>query len=181
MRMTFSLPDARGHLERAPDRLRALVGPLPEPWLHVTEGPGTWSPIQVVRHLIWCEVDDWIPRARLILEHQGRVPFSPFDREGGESRYGGWTAAALLDEFARLRAENLGTLDGFALDEGTLALPGEHPALGAVTLQQLLSTWVAHDYVHFTQIARTLARQYREEVGPWREFMTLMREDVRSP
>ena len=173
--MEFTLSDARRHLARAPQVLRALVGELPEAWLASNEGPDTWPPIQVVRHLIWCEVDDWVPRARIILEHQDRQPFNPFDRDGGEARYETWTIDALLDEFARVRAENRRTRDGFALDAGTLALPGQHPALGAVTLQQLLATWVAHDFVHFTQISRTLARQYRQEVGPWREFMSVMR------
>ena len=173
--MEFSLSEARGHLARAPQVLRSLVDGLPAAWLASNEGPDTWSPMQVVRHLIWCEIDDWIPRARMVLEHQDRMGFTPFDREGGESRYGTWTIEALLDEFARLRADNLRTLDGFALDESKLALPGQHPALGAVTLRQLLATWVAHDYVHVTQISRTLARQYREAVGPWREFMSVMR------
>jgi hypothetical protein len=173
--MEFDLSDARGQLARAPQVLRSLVDGLPAAWLSSNEGPDTWSPIQVVRHLIWCEIDDWVPRAQMILEHQDRMAFNPFDRDGGESRYGDWAADALLDEFARLRAENLRTLDGFALDEAKLALPGLHPALGAVTLQQLLATWVAHDLVHFTQISRTLARQYRPLVGPWREFMSVMR------
>lgn len=173
--MEFNLFEARGHLSRAPQVLRSLVDGLPDAWLNSNEGPDTWSPIQVMRHLIWCEIDDWVPRVRMILEHQERMAFTPFDRDGGESRYGDWTADALLDEFAKLRADNLRTLDGFALDEGTLALPGKHPALGAVTLRQLLATWVAHDFVHVTQISRTLARQYREAVGPWREFMSVMR------
>ena len=173
--MDFNLSDARLHLARAPQVLRTLIAPLPAAWLAADEGPDTWSPLRVVRHLIWCEIDDWIPRARLILEHQNRLAFTPFDRDGGEARYGDWRCEALLDEFARLRAENLRTLDGFALDAGTLALPGRHPDLGAVTLQQLLATWVAHDFVHVTQIARTLARQYRQEVGPWREYMSPMR------
>jgi hypothetical protein len=174
--MDFNLHDARLHLDRAPHVLRALVERLPEPWLTSNEGLDTWSPIQVVRHLIWCEVDDWIPRARMVLEHGDSKAFNQFDREGGESRYGHLAVPALLDEFARLRAENLRTLDGFSLDQSKLALPGRHPALGAVTLGQLLATWVAHDYVHFTQISRTLARQYREAVGPWKQFMGVMKD-----
>jgi hypothetical protein len=172
--MDFNLPDARLHLARAPHVLRALVEPLPEPWLTSNEGPGTWSPIQVVRHLIWCEVDDWIPRARIVLEHGESQAFNPFDREGGESRYGDWPPPALLDEFERLRADNLRILDSFELDAARLTSPGRHPVLGAVTLEQLLATWVAHDYVHFTQISRTFARQYRDAVGPWKQFMGVM-------
>lgn len=174
--MDFYLGDARAHLARAPRVLRVLVEPLQGPWLTNNEGPDTWSPIQVVRHLIWCEVDDWIPRARMILEYGETQTFNPFDREGGESRYGQLTSDALLDEFDRLRAANLNTLDSFRLDVTKLALPGRHPALGAVTLAQLLATWVAHDYVHFTQISRTLARQYREAVGPWKQFMSVMKD-----
>ena len=174
--MDFDLHDARLHLARAPHVLRALVEPLEGSWLTNNEGPGTWSPVQVVRHLIWCEVDDWIPRARMVLEHSESKAFNQFDREGGESRYGDVAVPALLDEFERLRSDNLRTLDGFRLDASKLALPGRHPALGAVTLGQLLATWVAHDYVHVTQISRTLARQYREAVGPWKQFMGVMKD-----
>jgi DinB superfamily len=173
--MRFDLTEARERLAAAPEILRALVGALPEAWLHGTEGPGTWSPIQVVRHLMWCEIDDWIPRARLIVEQGDRVAFTPFDREGGEARFAGVPIGGLLDEFGRLRAENLRTLDGLGIDAGRLALKGRHPQLGAVTMEQLLATWVAHDFVHYTQITRTLARQYREAVGPWREFMGVMK------
>lgn len=173
--MRFDLTEARDRLAAAPDVLRALVGGLPDAWLHGTEGPGTWSPIQVVRHLMWCEIDDWIPRARLILEQGDRAAFTPFDREGGETRFAGVPIGDLLDQFGRLRAENLRTLDGFGLDARRLALTGRHPQLGAVTMEQLLATWVAHDHVHYTQITRTLARQYREAVGPWREFMGVMK------
>ena len=174
--MDFTLSDARLHLARAPQVLRTLVEPLPESWLVTNEGPDTWSPIQVVRHLIWCEVDDWIPRARMILEHGDSRAFTPFDREGGESRYGAMKPLALLGEFERLRAANLRTLDDFGLGDEALARPGRHPALGPVTLGQLLATWVAHDYVHVTQIARTLARQYRDAVGPWKQFMGVMKD-----
>ena len=128
--MRFDLAEARAQLERTPSVIRALVEPLPESWLHATEGPGTWSPLQVVRHLLWGEVDDWIPRARLILEHQDRVAFAPFDREAGEVKYSGWTAGALVDEFSRLRTDNLRTLDQMALGVEHLAIPGLHPSLG---------------------------------------------------
>jgi DinB superfamily len=175
--MRFDLAEARAQLERTPDLIRALVEPLPESWLHATEGPGTWSPLQVVRHLAWGEVDDWIPRARLILEHQDRVAFAPFDRLAGEVKYSGWPAVALLDEFSRLRADNLRTLDEMALGVEHLALPGLHPGLGKVTMAQLLATWVAHDLSHLTQITRTLARQYRVEVGPWIEFLRVLKAE----
>ncbi len=172
--MDVDVTQAAAQLARAPAVLNALVGSLPQAWLDATEGPGTWSPIQVVRHLAWCEVDDWIPRARTILEHGARVPFTPFDREGGESRYGHLAIRPLLDEFARLRSRNLETLEGFALTPGTLGLEGQHPELGRVTLAQLLATWVAHDLSHVTQITRTLARQYADAVGPWRQYLRVL-------
>lgn len=172
--MTFDLTEATAQLSRTPAVLRALVEPLPEPWLHVTEGPGTWSPIQVVRHLTWGEEDDWIPRARLILEQQDRAPFVPFDREAGEARYADLNIRVLLDEFSRLRTANLRELRKMNLGAEHLALPGLHPTLGTVTLAQLLATWVAHDLSHLTQISRTLGRQYREAVGPWHQFMRIL-------
>ncbi len=175
--MTFNLSEATDQLRRTPLVLEALVGPLPESWLHATEGPGTWSPIRVLRHLSWCEIDDWIPRARLILEHQDRVAFSPFDRDGGEARYEGWTGVAMLDEFARLRAANLQTLDDWQMGDQHMDLPGTHPQFGPVTMRQLLSTWVCHDFAHMTQISRTLARQYRDAVGPWREFLSVLKAE----
>lgn len=175
--MTFDLADATALLRHTPGVLRALVEPLPQPWLHVTEGPGTWSPVQVLRHVVWGEVDDWIPRARLILEQRDRVAFSPFDREGGETIYAGWTAVALLDEFGRLRADNVQALEAMALGPEQLALAGLHPSLGHVTMAQLLATWVAHDLAHVTQITRTLARQYRQAVGPWRQFLSVLKTD----
>jgi hypothetical protein len=175
--MKFDLKDGRAQLERTPSVIRALVEPLPESWQHATDGPGTWSPLQVLRHLLWGEVDDWIPRVRLILEHRDRVAFAPFAREAGEVKYSGWTVGELLDEFRRLRADNLRTLDQMALGVEDLALPGLHPSLGRVTMGQLLATWVAHDLSHLTQISRTLARQYRNEVGPWIEFMRVLKTE----
>ena len=172
--MTFDLTEATAQLSRTPAVLRGLVEPLPEPWLQVTEGPGTWSPIQVVRHLAWGEEDDWIPRARLILEHQDRAPFVAFDREAGEAKYAGWTIRVLLDEFSRLRTANLRELRKMNLGADHLALRGLHPTLGTVTLAQLLATWVAHDFSHLTQISRTLGRQYRQAVGPWHQFIGIL-------
>ena len=172
--MTFDLDDARIHLRRTPDTLRALLAPLPEAWLTANEGHETWSPEQVLRHLIWCEVDDWIPRARCIAQHGTTVPFSPFDREGGESRYANLSVAELLDEFDRHRAGNLKALDDLALTGQSLTRTGLHPDLGTVTMAQLLATWVAHDLSHIVQISRTLATQYRDAVGPWRKYLRVL-------
>jgi DinB family protein len=167
-------------LENTPESIVRLVAPLPDFLLHQNEGPGTWSPYEVLQHLIWGEVDDWIPRARLILEHQDRVAFTPFDRDGGKKHYEGWAVRDLIDEFKRLRTENLATLRGFKLTDAQLSLPGKHPALGPVTLSQLLASWVSHDLTHLFQITRTLAGDYREAVGPWTAFMGIYHVERRQ-
>ena len=157
-------------LRETPVAIVRLLTPLPDALLDATDGPDTWSPRVILQHLTWAEVDDWIPRVRLILEQQDRVPFTPFDRDGGR-RYDGWPIARLGDEFLRLREENLAILDGLRLGPAELQLPGSHPALGGVTMSQLIASWVAHDLAHLDQISRTLARQYTQQVGPWRQFM----------
>ena len=174
--MTFDLDAVTSQLARGPATLDQIVAPLPESWLRLTEGPGTWSPLQIVRHLVWGEVDDWIPRARIILQHRGAVAFTPFDREAGETAYAGWPIRALLDEFARQRADNLAALEGFRLGPTELAYEGRHPAFGTVTMAQLLATWAAHDLTHMTQILRVLTRQYRDQVGPWRQYLRLLQD-----
>ena len=163
-------------LEHTPQAIVRLVGSLPEELLNATEGPGTWTPRQVLEHLTWGEVDDWIPRIRLILDQQDRTAFTPFDREGGARRYGEWSLDAVTCEFLRLRSDNLAALHEMRLGPDELHLPGRHPALGLVTLGQLIASWVAHDLAHLHQISRTLARQYTAEVGPWRDFMRVLRE-----
>ncbi len=169
--MALSLDEVTATLANTPAALRAIMAPLPDRLLAANDGDGTWSPMQVLRHLAWCEIDDWLPRARLIVEQQDRVAFTPFDREGGEARFGHLRCADLLDEFARLRAGNLNALEALQLAPADLALPGRHPELGVVTLEQLLATWIAHDHSHVAQVTRTLARQYKDAVGPWRAFM----------
>jgi DinB superfamily len=158
-------------LENTSESTVRLVAALPESLLHQNEGPGAWSPYEVLQHLIWGEVDDWIPRVRLILEHQDRIAFTPFDRDGGKKRYADWPAQELVGEFRRLRAENLAVLRGFNLTDELLSLPGKHPTLGPVTLSQLIASWVSHDLTHLYQITRTIAADYKEAVGPWTEFM----------
>jgi hypothetical protein len=158
-------------LESTPESIVRLVAALPEWLLNQNEGPGTWTPFEVLQHLAWGEVDDWIPRVRLILEHQDRVAFTPFDRDGGRKHYVGWALPDLIGEFKRLRAENLAILRGLNLTDRQLSLPGSHPALGPVTLSQLIASWVTHDLTHLYQIARTIAGDYEEAVGPWTRFM----------
>lgn len=172
--MEFNLDHGVALLASTPGAIRQMLGTLPAAWLDATEGPETWSPYEVVGHLIHAERTDWIPRAKIILAQGSSRRFTPFDRfaqlhEGRKVPLGD-----LLDEFAALRAESLITLGSWQLTETQLALEGEHPEFGAVTLRQLLATWVAHDLGHIAQIARVMAKQYRDAVGPWRAYLSIM-------
>jgi hypothetical protein len=175
MSSTFSFAGVRRSLESTPAALGALLRPLPPDLLHVNEGPDTWSPFQIVCHLAWGECDDWVPRAKRILTDGDSVPFAPFDREHGFERYAGWSLDALLEEFARLRRESLAEIDRIQLGSAQLARQGRHPELGRVTLEQLLATWVTHDYAHVAQIARVLTRHHGQFVGPWRRYFSLLK------
>ncbi len=166
--------DAVAVLERTPATLQGMLGGLPEAWLLGNEGPDTFSPRDVVGHLIHGEETDWIPRMRIILEHGESVPFTPFDRFAFRTASVGHTTDALLERFAALRRESLRALGRVTLDAPTLSRTGTHPALGRVTLGQLLATWVVHDLGHVKQVVRAMARQYREAVGPWREYLTIL-------
>lgn len=172
--MDFDLDAGIAILERTPRTFRVMLEGLSPAWTDSTEGPDTWSPYIIVGHLIHGERADWIPRARIILAQGEDRRFTPFDRfaQFGESE--GKSLAQLLDEFARLRAENLVILRDFNLTDAQLGLEGEHPEFGAVTMRQLLATWVAHDLGHIAQTARVMAKQYREAVGPWREYLPVM-------
>jgi uncharacterized damage-inducible protein DinB len=172
--MSFNLDEAVAVLERTPATFRALLGGLPESWSSANEGPGTFSPFDVVGHLIHGERTDWIPRARIILAQGPDRRFEPYDRFAQERESAGKSLPALLDEFAELRAENLGTLRGWKLSERELALQGEHPELGTVTLRELLSAWVVHDLGHVGQATRVMAKRYREAVGPWRAYLSVL-------
>ena len=172
--MQFDLSNAIQVLERTPLSFRALLGGLTEAWTTPNEGPETFSAFDNLGHLIHGERTDWIPRARLILEQGPNRRFESFDRFAQYRESRGKTLAQLLDEFASLRAENLSTLRGWNLSDQQLALEGEHPSLGPVTLSQLLATWVAHDLGHLAQTARVMAKQYREAVGPWRQYLPVL-------
>ncbi len=172
--MEFNLPHGIAVLERTPPTLRAMLRGLDPAWIDATEGPETWSPYVIVGHLIHGERTDWIPRAKLILAQGANRRFTPYDRFAQLRESQGKPLADLLDEFARLRAENLATLAGMRLTDAQLALEGEHPEFGAVTLRQLLATWVAHDLGHVAQTARVMAKQYREAVGPWRAYLPIL-------
>lgn len=161
-------------LTRTPAALDALLRGLPDPWIRANEGENTWSAFDVVGHLIHCERTDWMPRARIILEFGETLPFDPFDRWGHVQAVEGKSVGELLDDLARERAANLDELRGWNLTDGDLAKRGRHPALGTITLGELLAAWAAHDLNHLHQIARVMAIQYREEVGPFRQYMGVM-------
>ena len=170
----FNLDDGLAVLERTPHALRAMLAGLPSTWIDATEGPETWSPYDVIGHLIHGERTDWIARAQIILAQGANRRFEPYDRFAQFRESEGKPLGNLLDEFAELRARNVETVSGWKLSDAQLALEGEHPAFGPVTLRQLLATWVAHDLGHTAQIARVMAKQYREAVGPWRQYLSVM-------
>jgi DinB superfamily len=172
--MDFQLPDGLAVLERTPHTLRALLSGLSPAWTDATEGPETWSPYTVVGHLIHGKRTDWIPRAQIILAQAADRKFTPYDRLAQFREIEGKSLDELLDEFDRLRTGNLVTLRSWNLDDARLALEGEHPKFGAVTLRQLLATWVAHDLGHLVQVSRVMAKQYRDAIGPWREYLSVM-------
>ncbi len=174
--MNFDLDDGLAVLERTPGVLRALLAGLPDVWTRQNEGPETWSPREVVGHLIEGERSDWIPRARIVLAQGPSTAFEPFDRTAHQrSMSAGAPLEELVGTFARLRTENLGILRGWNLTPAQLELTGIHPEFGSVTLKQHLATWVAHDLGHLVQIARTMARQYRDAVGPWRRYLSALK------
>ncbi len=172
--MNYQISEAVAVLERTPNVLRAMLAGLPDVWTSVNEGPGTWTPYEVVGHLIHGERADWIPRVRHFLEFGETRPFPPFDREAMLREPPGQTLETLLDTFDALRRESLKDLAALALGDADLTRRSLHPALGVVTLNQHLASWVAHDLTHIAQIVRTMAVQYRDEVGPWRAYLSIL-------
>ncbi len=172
--MDFDLVAGVAVLERTPPTLRAMIGGLSGAWTDATEGPDTWSPYVIVGHLIHGERTDWITRAEIILKQGADRRFTPYDRFAQFRESEGQSLAQLLDEFARLRADNLAALAAWRLSDAQLDLTGEHPEFGEVSLRQLLATWVAHDLGHIAQIARVMAKQYREAIGPWRAYLPIV-------
>ena len=172
--MEFQLDHAKDILRRTPETLKLLLTDLPEAWLMNNEGPNTWSPFDVVGHLIHGEETDWIPRARMILDHGEERAFTPFNREAMFEKSKDKSIAELLDTFAELRTESLRWLDDLNITPDLLAKRGIHPELGQVTLSQLLSTWVVHDLGHIGQIVRVMSKQYGDEVGPWKAYLPVL-------
>ena len=172
--MAHDLDQTIALLTRTPTALNVLLRDLPESWTQRNEGEKTWSAFDIVGHLIVGERTDWLPRTKLILRAGESQPFERFDRFAQERESKGKSLPQLLDEFARLRAENLRELRALNLTEKDLARRGTHPVLGVVTLSQLLATWAAHDLTHLHQLSRVMAHQYREAVGPWTKFLGVM-------
>ncbi len=162
-------------LSRTPAVLRALLDGLPAEWALSNEGEQTWSPFDVLGHLIHGEQADWMPRARIILQDGESRAFEPFDRYAQFEASKGKTVEELLNTFEDLRLESLRALKELELKPEDFARTGKHPEFGRVTLGELLATWVAHDLSHLMQISRTMSRQYREAVGPWRQYLSVMK------
>lgn len=172
--MQFSLDLSIDVLRRTPAALEALLKGVDPAWERGTEGPETFSPFDVVGHLIDGEETDWIPRARIILARGPNRRFEPYDRVRHRARNASRTLESLLAEFGKLRAANLDLLRSWKLTDTELDLEGEHPSLGSVALRQLLAAWVVHDLEHLAQIARVMAKQYRSEVGPWVPYLPVL-------
>ena len=172
--MEFELDKAKEVLQRTPATLNALLNDLPSDWVLANEGPETFSPYDVIGHLIEGEENDWIPRARIILEQGEARPFDKFDRFAMYEKSRGKSLSELLKQFEQLRGESLRQLDEMNLTPELLQKQGSHPALGVITLSQLLSAWVIHDLGHIRQIVRVMAQQYREAIGPWTTYLTIV-------
>lgn len=173
--MEFKLDEAVILLGKTPSTLRAMLERLPSQWINGHEGEGSWSPFDVLGHLIHGEQTDWIPRAKMIIEFGESRTFDVFDRFAQFEHSRGKTLDDLLAEFEALRQINLAELKDMNLSEADMNRTGTHPEFGKVTLKQLLATWVAHDLSHLTQISRTMTRQYAEAVGPWRAYLSILK------
>jgi DinB superfamily len=172
--MEFRIDQAVEVLRSTPSVLRSMLGEVSDLWVRSNYGIDTFSPFDVVGHLIHGERADWIGRTKMILEHGESQAFEPFDRYAMYEASAGKSIKDLLGEFAALRSANLVTLEDLALTDQQLALRGVHPALGTVRLDNLLATWVVHDLNHIAQIAKAMAYQYGESVGPWREYLSIL-------
>ncbi len=172
--MQHNLQDTISLLARTPAALNALLRDLPETWILRNEGENTWSAFDVVGHLNHGERTDWMPRVKVVLQFGETQAFEPFDRQGHAQEMQGKSLGQLLDEFLRLRSENLAELRALNVRQEDLERRGRHPALGVVTLSQLLATWAAHDLTHLHQISRVMAHQYREAVGPWSAYLGVL-------
>ena len=174
--MKLELENAKEILRRTPLTLNSLLRDLPESWLLQNEGTGTWSPYDILGHLIHAEHTDWILRAKIILEHGEARAFDPFDRFAMFEDSSGKSVPELLETFAQLRTRSLQDLESLNLRPELLEKRGRHPEFGVVTMEQLLATWVVHDLGHIRQVVRVMAKQYRDEVGPWKAYLPVLEE-----
>lgn len=172
--MNFELAAVMPILQKTPRLLQELLSGLPEPWGFNNEGEGTWSPYDIVGHLIHGEKTDWMPRAKIILSAATNKEFVAFDRFAQMETPAQASLAERLTEFAQLRQANLLELEQMQISSAQLAWTGIHPEFGTVTLAQLLATWVVHDLSHLNQITRVLAKNYQKEIGPWRQYITIV-------
>lgn len=172
--MSLDLETTLQFASRTPKVLDALLRGLPDLLAKRTEGEGTWTAFDVVGHLIHGELTDWIPRTERLLEFGESKAFDKFDRTAQDRESKGKSLDQLLDEFAKLRAENIAKIRAMNLTAADMERRGMHPVLGRVTLGNLLSTWATHDLTHLHQLSRILAHQYREQVGPWTVYMGVM-------
>jgi hypothetical protein len=172
----FLLRDAASLLANTPATLRALLSDLPEPWLTSNEGGDTWNAREVVAHMADLEDTDWMPRVHSILQHGTSAVFAPIDRLRFRTSIGDRPVGEIIDIFAQRRTRNLDALEALHITEAQLSLEGVHPSFGNVTLEQLLATWAVHDLTHLSQIVRVMANRYASEVGPWRQYLSVLRE-----
>lgn len=173
--MNFNLKEAIEVLERTPKTLESLLVGLSDDWLQCNEGEGTWNSTQVVEHLIECEKSNWIPRMKTILEERGNRIFPPYDRDAHLFNPSQTSISEKLEEFKSLRAYNIEIVRRESIVESQFELTGEHPTFGKVKLRELLSTWVVHDLTHISQIVRVMSERYREDVGPWVEYLSVLK------
>lgn len=172
--MDFQLSQAVEILSQTPSTVKSLLGNLSEEWIFASDGENSWRPFDVVGHYIHGEETDWIPRAEIILAQGENPTFEPFDRFAQFEKSKGRTLPELLETFTDLRRKNIETLKSWNLTEEQLNLKGIHPELGEVTLEQLLATWVVHDLTHIRQIVTVMAKQYAENVGVWKEYLSIL-------
>lgn len=174
--MNFNLNTSIEILERTPKVMKALLWALSDEWVKANEGENTWNAFDIIGHLIHCENTDWIPRMDLILSKKEDKTFAPFDRFAQFHNSKRKTMHDLLEEFDALRAKNITYLKSLNLTENEFVMTGNHPALGEVTLKQLLATWTTHDFTHLAQISRVMAKHYTQDVGPWHEFINVLKD-----
>ena len=173
--MNYNIDQAVSILERTPAVFRTLLEDLDDDWTMGNEGPDTFSPYDILGHLIHGEKTDWRPRVMIVMEHGTSRSFDPYDRFAQYEESRGKTVEQLLEEFEKLRRENIAWLKSLSIKEADLDKKGMHPSLGEVTLRNLLATWVIHDLTHIAQAGRVMAKQYKEEMGPWIEFFRIMK------